>query len=95
MVPNAAGRIPLAPPAPAPPRAPRPAVPAPVVGALVAAVDPVCATGAPATEDDPAQATAYIINPLSGRKASFANLFTTHPPTADRVARLREQARQG
>ncbi len=38
---------------------------------------------------DPAQATAYIINPLTGRTASFANLFTTHPPTADRVARLR------
>jgi heat shock protein HtpX len=40
---------------------------------------------------DPAQATAYIINPLSGRKANFANLFQTHPPTADRVARLRHQ----
>ena len=38
---------------------------------------------------DPAQATAYIINPLSGRKVSFANLFSTHPPTAERIARLR------
>jgi heat shock protein HtpX len=38
---------------------------------------------------DPAQATAYIINPLTGRKANFANLFTTHPPTEERVARLR------
>ncbi len=38
---------------------------------------------------DPAQATAYIINPLSGRKVNFANLFTTHPPTEERVARLR------
>ncbi len=41
---------------------------------------------------DPAQATAYIINPLSGRKVNFANLFTTHPPTAERVARLRSPA---
>jgi heat shock protein HtpX len=41
---------------------------------------------------DPAQATAYIVNPLTGRRVSFANLFTTHPPTADRVARLRHQA---
>jgi heat shock protein HtpX len=41
---------------------------------------------------DPAQATAYIINPLTGKKANFANLFSTHPPTADRVARLREQS---
>ncbi len=38
---------------------------------------------------NPAQATAYIVNPLTGRKAQFANLFRTHPPTADRVARLR------
>jgi heat shock protein HtpX len=38
---------------------------------------------------DPAQATAYIINPLSGRKVNFANLFSTHPPTEERVARLR------
>jgi len=38
---------------------------------------------------DPAHAQAFIINPLSGRKVQFANLFRTHPPTADRVARLR------
>jgi heat shock protein HtpX len=38
---------------------------------------------------NPAQASAYIINPLAGRKVSFAGLFTTHPPTADRIARLR------
>jgi heat shock protein HtpX len=38
---------------------------------------------------NPAQATAYIINPLTGRKVNFANLFQTHPPTADRIARLR------
>ena len=40
---------------------------------------------------DPAHATAYIINPFSGRKVSFANLYSSHPPTADRVARLRQQ----
>jgi heat shock protein HtpX len=40
---------------------------------------------------DPAHATAYIINPFSGRKVSFANLYSSHPPTADRVARLRHQ----
>ena len=39
----------------------------------------------------PAQATAYIVNPLSGRKVSFARLFLTHPPTEDRVARLYAQ----
>ena len=38
---------------------------------------------------DPAHASLFIVNPLSGRKMQFANLFTTHPPTEDRVARLR------
>lgn len=37
----------------------------------------------------PAQAQAFIINPLTGRQVSFANLFRTHPTTAERVARLR------
>jgi heat shock protein HtpX len=37
----------------------------------------------------PAEATAYIVNPLTGRKVSFANLFSTHPPTEQRIARLR------
>jgi heat shock protein HtpX len=40
---------------------------------------------------NPAMAQAYIVNPLSGRKVEFANLFSTHPPTAERVARLRGQ----
>ncbi len=40
---------------------------------------------------NPAQATAYIVNPLTGRKVSFANLFMTHPPTEERIARLRHQ----
>ena len=40
---------------------------------------------------DPAHATAYIINPFAGRKVSFANLYSSHPPTAERVARLRHQ----
>ena len=41
---------------------------------------------------NPAQATAYIINPLTGRQVQFSNLFTTHPPTAQRIARLRGEA---
>jgi heat shock protein HtpX len=40
-------------------------------------------------EVDPVQAQKYIVNPLTGRKIQFSNLFTTHPPTADRIARLR------
>jgi heat shock protein HtpX len=38
---------------------------------------------------DPAHATAFIVNPLTGRKASFGNWFRSHPSTEERVARLR------
>jgi heat shock protein HtpX len=37
----------------------------------------------------PAEASMFIVNPLSGRKVNFANLFMTHPPTEQRIARLR------
>jgi heat shock protein HtpX len=37
----------------------------------------------------PAQAQAYIVNPLTGREVRFANLFKTHPDTAERIRRLR------
>jgi heat shock protein HtpX len=37
----------------------------------------------------PAQAQAYIVNPLSGRTRQFAHLFSTHPPVEERIARLR------
>ncbi len=39
---------------------------------------------------NPAQASAYIVNPLRGRRgASPARWFMTHPPIEERVARLR------
>jgi heat shock protein HtpX len=41
---------------------------------------------------DPATAHMYIINPLKG--VNFANLFATHPATAERVARLETMARE-
>ena len=45
---------------------------------------------------DPAHASAFIVNPLTGRKMSFGNLWRTHPTTEDRVARLRSgEWRQG
>jgi heat shock protein HtpX len=37
----------------------------------------------------PETASMFIVNPLSGQKIQFKNLFMTHPPTADRIARLR------
>ncbi len=39
---------------------------------------------------NPAEASAYIVNPLRGRQ--MANLFSTHPPAAERIARLRSNA---
>ena len=38
---------------------------------------------------NPAQASMYIVNPLTGRKVNFAKMFSTHPPTEERIARLR------
>lgn len=37
------------------------------------------------------QAALYIVNPLSGRKVQFANLFSTHPPMDQRIERLRNR----
>jgi heat shock protein HtpX len=44
----------------------------------------------------PAEAHLFIVNPFRGRQAamSLANLFSTHPPTEARVARLAEIKRQ-
>jgi heat shock protein HtpX len=44
----------------------------------------------------PAQAHMFIVNPFSGRNAaqSFARLFSTHPPTEERVRRLQEIAQK-
>lgn len=39
---------------------------------------------------NPAEASAYIVNPLRGR--SMANLFSTHPSTEERIDRLRSGA---
>ena len=38
---------------------------------------------------DPSTAHQYIVQPLSG---GFAGLFSTHPPTVERVSRLRQMA---
>lgn len=37
----------------------------------------------------PAQASLFIVNPLTGRHVRFANFFRTHPATEDRTKRLR------
>lgn len=44
----------------------------------------------------PSEAHLFIVNPLrgGGKARSFAGLFSTHPPTAERVARLQEVKQQ-
>ncbi len=44
-------------------------------------------------EARPATSNLFIINPLAGSRQAFMSLFSTHPATAERVARLEEQAR--
>lgn len=40
----------------------------------------------------PAQASAWIVNPLTGNRKDFSRLFMTHPPVEERVRRLEEMA---
>ena len=42
----------------------------------------------------PATANMYIVNPFEGTGKALTKLFSTHPDTSDRIARLREQARE-
>jgi heat shock protein HtpX len=49
-------------------------------------------SGMPMTQVNPATSHLYIVNPTLG---GLANLFRTHPPTHERVARLEALAEQG
>jgi len=49
-----------------------------------------CARRRPMAQATPATAHMFIINPLRGKR--MAALFSTHPPTEERVKRLRELA---
>ncbi|MDF2570459.1 MAG: htpX [Sporomusa sp.] len=45
-------------------------------------------------EATPATSHLFIVNPFSGAGGMIVSLFSTHPTTADRVAKLEEQARK-
>lgn len=45
-------------------------------------------------EATPATSHLFIINPFSGAGGMMVSLFSTHPATADRVAKLEEQAKK-
>ena len=42
-----------------------------------------------AQQVDPAQASAYIVNPFAGQRSQLAKFTATHPPMEDRIRRLR------
>jgi len=46
-------------------------------------------------EATPATSHMFIINPFSGNSSWLRNLFSTHPATSDRVARLTELSKHG
>lgn len=45
-------------------------------------------------EATPATSHMFIVNPFSGKADWMMNLFSTHPATAQRIARLEEQAKR-
>ena len=49
---------------------------------------------APMPQAGSATAHMFIINPFENSKETLKNLFSTHPPTDDRIAHLREQAKE-
>lgn len=59
---------------------------------LARALEKIDAAGQPLRHASTANAHLYIANPLAGRRAGamVANLFSTHPPIADRVKKLRD-----
>ncbi len=46
----------------------------------------------PMRQATPQTSNLFIVNPLEGAGKTLANLFSTHPDTAERIARLRHQA---
>jgi heat shock protein HtpX len=55
--------------------------------ALASALEKIKQTGSIARHQNTATAHLFFVNPLKGH--SLANLFSTHPPIDDRIARLR------
>ena len=48
----------------------------------------------PMPQTRPEMAALFIVNPLNGRQVNFGKFFSDHPPTAERVARLRQRSWQ-
>lgn len=59
---------------------------------LASALEKIAQAGSTLRRQNASTAHLFFANPLKGR--SFANLFSTHPPIEERIARLREMGRQ-
>ena len=51
-------------------------------------------TEPPLEHSNTATAHMFIVNPLENAKQFLSGLFSTHPPTSERITRLHDQARQ-
>lgn len=60
--------------------------------ALASALEKIGKHGRPMQKQNPSTAHLFFANPL--KKGSLAALFSTHPPIADRIARLGEMGRK-
>lgn len=60
---------------------------------LARALEKIAASSQPLQHANHATAHLYISNPFGAQKSTFKNLFSTHPPTPERVARLRGMGR--
>ncbi len=61
---------------------------------LANALEKLASDPAPLQSANKATAHLYIVNPLK-KRGWTSSLFSTHPPTADRIRRLREMAGEG
>jgi heat shock protein HtpX len=65
-------------------------------GALASALGKLArGTEAIEMQADPATAHMFIVSPFAGRGGGFRSLFSTHPPTEERIRRLMELERIG
>lgn len=64
------------------------------LASALAKIDYYAKHAQPLPEATPATAHMFIVNPLEGVGSTLMNLFSTHPATEDRIARLHAQARE-
>lgn len=62
------------------------------LASALAKIDYYAKHAQPLPDATPATAHMFIVNPLEGVGSTIMNLFSTHPATEDRIARLHEQA---